>query len=110
MEHFFKALSYSRDGCRTLLKETAFRQELGLIVVGLLAAFYFRGFRGVLSALPWGLLLLAVEALNTGIERAIDLCTEEWAELAKQAKDCASFACASSIAAFIVVVGRAILF
>ncbi len=110
MGHFFRALKFSRDGFRTLLKEQAFRQELCLVAIGLPVAFYFRGFCGFLAVLPWGLALLAVEALNTAIERTIDLCTEEWKELAKQAKDCASFACAAAIAAFIVVVGRTILF
>ncbi len=110
MRHFFKALKYSLDGCRTLAKETAFRQELYLVAIGLGAAFYFRGFCGFLAVLPWGFLLFAAEGFNTAVEKTIDLCTEEWKELAKQAKDCASFACALCIAAFIAAVGRTILF
>ena len=94
MEHFFRAVSYSRDGLLFLLKEKAFQQELLLIVI----------------ALPWALLELVAEALNTGIEKTVDLCTGERHPLAKAAKDCGSFACGTAIAAFLVVCARALLF
>ncbi len=110
MEHFFKALRYSRDGFLTLLKERSFRQELVLVCAGLLALACLRGARGLLDAAPWGILVLIAEALNTGVERAVDLCTQEWRRLAKEAKDCASFACGAAITAFIVVCARTVLF
>ena len=109
MEHFFKALSYSRDGLLFLLKETAFRQELLLIVIALPLVASLKGLGALLDALPWGLLVLIVEALNTGIEKTVDLCTGERHPLAKAAKDCGSFACGTAIAAFLVVCARLLL-
>lgn len=50
------------------------------------------------SKIEWILLLLCIgvvislEAINTAIERAVDLCTEEIKPLAKQAKDTAAAA------------------
>ena len=110
MEHFFKAASYSRDGLLFLLKETAFRQELLLIVCALPCLAALKGAGAMLDALPWALLVLIVEALNTGIEKTVDLCTSERHPLAKAAKDCGSFACGTAIAVFLIVCARALLF
>lgn len=109
MEHFFKALRYSRDGFLALLKEQAFRQELALLVVALAGTGFFCGAMPLLDVLPWGLLVLITEALNTGIEKTVDLCTMEWNELAKKAKDCGSFACGLSIAVFLLQCAREVL-
>ena len=103
MEHLFRALSYSRDGLLFLLKEKAFRQELLLIVIALPCLVAFKGAAALLDALPWALLVLVAEALNTGIEKTVDLCTGERHPLAKAAKDCGSFACGTAIAAFLAV-------
>ena len=110
MEHFFRALSYSRDGLLFLLKEKAFRQELLLIVIALPCLAAFKSASALLDALPWALLVLIAEALNTGIEKTVDLCTGERHPLAKAAKDCGSFACGTAIAAFLAVCARALLF
>ena len=110
MEHFFKAALYSRDGLLFLLKETAFRQELLLIILALPCVAALKGANALLDALPWALLVLIVEALNTGIEKTVDLCTSERHPLAKAAKDCGSFACGTTVAAFLFVCTRALLF
>ena len=110
MEHFFRAVSYSLDGLLFLLKEKAFQQELLLIVIALPCVAALKGTAGLLDALPWALLVLVAEALNTGIEKTVDLCTGERHPLAKAAKDCGSYACGTAIAAFLVVCARALLF
>ena len=110
MEHFFKAASYSRDGLLFMLKETAFRQELLLIVITLPCVGALKGAKALCDVLPWTLLVLIVEALNTGIEKTVDLCTSERHPLAKAAKDCGSFACGTAIAAFVFVCARTLFF
>ena len=109
MEHFFKALSYSRDGLLFLLKEQAFRQELLMIACALPCVAVFRGLGALADALPWAFLVLITEALNTGIEKAVDLCTGERHPLAKAAKDCGSFACGAAIAVVLFVCARTLL-
>ncbi len=73
--------------------ETALRQELALIVVAIPVALF-------ISSNPWKILamlgtlliLLAVEFLNTGIEKLADRITGESDPLIKIAKDCGSAA------------------
>ena len=110
MQHFFNAARYSRDGFLFLLRETAFRQELLLLAAALAAVTFVRGAAGLFAVLPWGLLVLITEALNTGIEKTVDLCTAERHPLAKAAKDCGSFACGTAIAAFVFVCARTLFF
>ena len=110
MEHFFKALSYSRNGFCFLVKETAFRQELLMLVLALPLVAWLKGAQSVLETLPWGLLVLIVEALNTGIEKTVDLCSPQIHPLAKAAKDVSSFACGTAIAVFIFVCARTLFF
>jgi diacylglycerol kinase (ATP) len=109
MEHFLNACRNSRDGFLALLRERAFRQELMLLCAALPLAALKGGLSALLAVLPWGLLVLAAEALNTGIEKTVDLVTSEWKPLAKTAKDAGSFACGAAIAAFIVVCVRILL-
>ncbi len=110
MGHFFKALTYSRDGLAFLLKERSFRQELLLLAVALPLTAFLGGAEALFDALPWGLLVLLVEAINTAVEKTVDLCTREIHPLAKAAKDCGSFACGTAIAVFAIVCARALLF
>lgn len=73
--------------------ETALRQEMVLILLAIPAAF-------LLTSNPWKLLILlgslmivlAVEFLNTGIEKLADRITLEHDELIGIAKDCGSAA------------------
>nr|WP_295969452.1 diacylglycerol kinase family protein [uncultured Bacillus sp.] len=75
----------------------AFRQERNMKIHCLAAiVVIFLGFYLQLSAMEWGFILLAVggmfslEMVNTAIERTVDLITEEYHPLAKQAKDIAA--------------------
>lgn len=73
--------------------ETSFIIEGSAIVAAIVLAIVFK-----LSALQWILSISSIfwimisEYLNTGIEAAIDLVTEEFHPLAKIAKDCGSAA------------------
>ena len=91
--HFFAAAGYSAGGARRLWREAAFRQEL-LGIAGLLALFLIAGASSgeVLGLLLLGLLVLAVEALNTALEELVDHISPGWSEFAKHAKDLGSFA------------------
>ena len=109
MRHLFKALAHSWGGFLVLLGEAAFRQELVMLLAALSAVCWRRGLSAFAAALPWGLLVLIAEALNTGIEKTVDLCTQEWHPLAKAAKDAASFACGMAILAFALVCARELL-
>lgn len=106
MRHFFKALAYSWSGFLVLLKEAAFRQELVMLLAALSLVCWRRGLSALGAALPWGLLVLVAEALNTGIEKTVDLCTPERHPLAKAAKDAGSFACGTAILAFALICAR----
>jgi diacylglycerol kinase (ATP) len=91
--HFFAAAGYSAGGARRLWREAAFRQEL-LGLAGLLALFLIVGASSgeVLGLLLLGLIVLAVEALNTALEEIVDHISPGWSEFAKHAKDLGSFA------------------
>ncbi|WP_103259047.1 diacylglycerol kinase [Tabrizicola aquatica] len=98
LAHFFAAAGYSAAGLRRLARESAFRQEVALIV-GLLVLFVGLGasLPEVLGLLGLGLLLIAVEALNTAIEVVVDHLSPGWSAFAKDAKDLGSLAVACTI-------------
>ena len=83
------ATSYSMKGLRSTFKnESAFRQELLLVVVLLVAPLF---------------LLLIVELLNSAIEAVVDRIGDEHHELSGRAKDMGSaavFVCLVLIAVF----------
>lgn len=87
---FFNSLRAIRFG---LAREAALREEMMLLAVSLVAA-------PVLTLDPWKLialwgsllLLLAVEFLNTGVEKLADKVTRNDDELIRIAKDCGSAA------------------
>ena len=91
--HFFAAAGYSAGGARRLWREAAFRQELAGLA-GLVVLFLIVGASPgeTLGLLLLGLLVLAVEALNTAIEEVVDHVSPGWSEFAKHAKDLGSFA------------------
>ena len=93
LAHFLAAAGYSIGGARRLWREAAFLQELLALAV-LLAVFLAVGAAAgeVLGLLILGLLVLAVEALNTAIEELVDQLSPGWSEFAKHAKDMGSFA------------------
>lgn len=94
MARISAALFYSINGLRlAALNEAAFRQELILIGVALIALIFLP------LSLAWkGILFLAtstilvVELLNSSIEAVVDMTSPEYNVLAKQAKDFGSAA------------------
>lgn len=104
--HFFAAASYSLAGFRRLMRESAGRQEIGLIL-GLLVAFLVFGASlvAMLGLVALGLLLLAIEALNTAIEELVDHLSPDWSVWAKNAKDLGSFAVACAIGGIVLYAG-----
>lgn len=98
--HFFAAARYSIGGLKRLARESAFRQEVAL-VAGLLLLFLALGasLPEIMGMLAIGLLLIAVEALNTALEVLVDHLSPGWSEFAKDAKDLGSLAVACTIGA-----------
>lgn len=89
-----RALGYSLAGLRMAYTgESAFRQEVWLLVVATPLAFWLgRGWVQVALLLGSLMLVLIVELLNSGIEAAIDRVSFELHDLSKRAKDLASAA------------------
>ncbi len=108
--HFFAAAGYSIGGLKRLARESAFRQEVALIA-GLLVLFLvFRAtLPELLGLLALGLLLIAVEAINTAIEVLVDHLSPGWSEFAKDAKDLGSLAVACTIGALALYSGVALI-
>lgn len=87
-----KSFSFAFSGIRAaLLNERNLQIHLAVSI----AVIMFGVFFGI-SSLEWIIILLAIggmfslELLNTAIERVVDLATEEYHPLAKQAKDIAA--------------------
>jgi diacylglycerol kinase (ATP) len=91
--HFFAAAGYSAGGARRLWREAAFRQEVAGLA-GLVVLFLLVGVSAgeMLGLMLLGLLVLAVEALNTALEEVVDQLSPGWSEFARHAKDMGSFA------------------
>jgi diacylglycerol kinase (ATP) len=101
--HFFAAAGYSLGGLQRLAKESAFRQEVALIL-GLLVLLVAFGASvpEVLGLLALGLALIAVEALNTALEVLVDHLSPGWSQFAKEAKDLGSLAVACTIGVVLI--------
>ncbi len=94
LSRILHATGYSLAGLRAAYTgESAFRQEVWLLVIATPAAFWL-GQGWVQTALLLGslMLVLIVELLNSGIEAAIDRVSFELHDLSKRAKDLASAA------------------
>jgi len=104
--HFFAAAGYSLAGLQRLARESAFRQEVALIA-GLLVLFVALGasLAEVFGLVALGLILIAVEALNTAIEAMIDHLSPGWSRWAKDAKDLGSLAVACTIGTIVLYAG-----
>ncbi len=100
--NLFKNISYALSGMKEVLKsETSFRIQLGVVgVIGIALLFVPLpvGAKWILFASTW--LVLLAEAINSAIERVVDLVTLEQHELARQAKDIGAFAV---LLAFVIV-------
>ena len=94
-----KNFFYAVDGCKELCKEPAFKLEITAFAIATV----------ILVVLPYPLwaklfmfaslfIPLFAEAINTAIEKSVDLSTQEYNLLAKHAKDIAAFGVMLSIA------------
>jgi diacylglycerol kinase (ATP) len=99
----FKNIAYAMAGMREVLRtETSFKTQLAaiaLVSVGLFFAPLPTMSKLVLFVSMW--LIPLVEAINSAIERVVDLVTQEHHPLAGQAKDIGAFAV---FVAFVIVV------
>jgi diacylglycerol kinase (ATP) len=99
IRRLFNAFFFSMHGYKACFKtEEAFRQEVILSVILIPLAFFVAD-NGIELSLLLGsvLIVLIVELLNTGIERAIDRISFERHELSKEAKDVGSAAVLTSL-------------
>ncbi len=93
-----KNFFYAVDGSKELFKESAFKLEVTAFILATIILF-------LLPYPLWGKLFmfaslfipLLAEALNTAIEKVVDLITDEYHILAKHAKDIAAFGVLLSI-------------
>lgn len=106
LAHFFAAAGYSLGGLQRLSRESAFRQEV-VLILGLLVLFVVIGasLPEILGLLAIGLALFAVEALNTALEVLVDHLSPGWSQFAKDAKDLGSLAVACTIGALAIYTG-----
>lgn len=101
--HFFAAAGYSAGGLRRLMQESAFRQEAALILgLVILLAVLGASLPEIAGLLALGLVLVAVEALNTALEVLVDHLSPDWSAWAKDAKDLGSLAVACVIGGMLI--------
>jgi len=105
--HFFKNTYYALSGLKDILKhETSFKIELILTLV-LIPFLLFIDLSLNTKLLMFIALfgMLICEAINSAIERVVDLVTLEHNEMAGRAKDVGSTVVFLSIAVFVVIWG-----
>jgi diacylglycerol kinase (ATP) len=92
--NLFKNITYALAGMKEVLRsEASFKTQLAVITaigIGLFFVPLSIGAKLVLFASTW--LVLLAEAINSAIERVVDLVTQEHHPLAGQAKDIGAFA------------------
>ena len=91
--NIFKNVTYSIEGGITVLKsENSFKTQL-LVITIIGVALIFINISTVSKLIlffsTW--LILIAEAFNSAIERVVDLVTQDYHQLAKEAKDIGSF-------------------
>ncbi len=110
LAHFFAAAGYSAAGLRRLAQESAFRQEAALILgLVVLLAVLGASLPEIAGLVALGLVLVAVEALNTAIEVLVDHLSPDWSAWAKNAKDLGSLAVACVIGGMLIHVGTVLI-
>lgn len=106
LAHLIAAVGYSTAGLGRLARESAFRQEAALILgLVVLLAVLGASLPEIVGLVALGLVLVAVEALNTAIEVLVDHLSPDWSQFAKDAKDLGSLAVACTIGAMALYVG-----
>jgi diacylglycerol kinase (ATP) len=110
LAHLLAAAGYSLAGLRRLSRESAFRHDC-LLIVGLTALCLLAGATvpELLGLLALGLLLFAVEALNTALEVMVDHLSPGWSDWAKDAKDLGSLAVACMVGVVLIYAGVVVL-
>jgi diacylglycerol kinase (ATP) len=106
--HFFKNTTYALKGLKDIMaNEKSFLIELVIFFLLILPILFLIDISLFKKLLLFGsyMLILVVEALNSAIERVVDLVTLEYHELAGQAKDVGSAAVFLSIVSCVVVWG-----
>ena len=90
----FKNVTYALQGAVTVLKsEKSFKTQLLVIaLIGIVLLFMKISTISKLVLFFSTLLILIAEAFNSAIERVVDLVTQDYHQLAKEAKDIGSFA------------------
>jgi diacylglycerol kinase (ATP) len=107
--HFLAAAGYSWAGFLRVLREAAFRQELGFFAVAMAALVLVGASAGeIVVAVLLFLGLFSVEAMNTAVEEVIDRISPEISIVGKHAKDLGSFAVTCMIAACCLYLGYVI--
>ncbi len=103
---FNESIGHALDGIEyTINHERNFKIELFFAIAVTIMSFILK-----VSIIEWGILVLvismvlALEMINTAIERCVDLVTKEYKELAKNAKDIAAGA-VLVMSMFSVVIG-----
>ena len=90
----FKNIKYALQGAVTVLKsEKSFKTQLLVILLIGIAILFIKlsvVTKLILFFSTW--LILIAEAFNSAIERVVDLVTQDYHQLAKEAKDIGSFA------------------
>lgn len=89
----FKNIGYALEGFRNMLKEeTAFKiQFVTFVLFSIILIFIDLSILCRLILFTSMIFVLAGEAINSAIERIVDLVSPEYHELAKQAKDIGAF-------------------
>ena len=91
--HLLASARYSFGGFKRLIQEAAFRQEIAYFgIILILFAFADASAISYLVATILFLVLIAVEALNTGLEHIVDELSPEISDFGKHTKDLGSFA------------------
>ncbi len=105
--NLFKNSSYALKGLRDLVQnETSFKVELLLIVAAIPVIFILQV--GLVEKLLLFVTLMGIplaEAINSAIERIVDLITLDYHELAGRAKDLGSCAVLISVVIFLITWG-----
>lgn len=109
MAKFLRSFKFAAQGITHCMKmERNFKIHLFMAVLVIINGFIMK-----ISVIEWSIIIillggmLALELLNTAIERMVDLATEEFHLLAKQAKDTAAgavlvFAIASAVIGLLI--------
>jgi diacylglycerol kinase (ATP) len=105
--HIFKNITYATAGMKEVLKsEKSFKTQLFVMVlIGIILPFtpLTTLAKLILFASMW--LVLLAEAINSAIERVVDLVTQEHHPLAGQAKDIGAFAVALALVIVVMIWG-----